>query len=137
MGIIDRQAVPIPTTVSFLLPDCVDPAKFERILRASPLFVSPATSADEFANQVEVEVTKVLDRLAPLRRCNRRRPSHAGCLPMSFLPSGTVVRLNAAGARPRRKSAAFSTAVHADMPTNYQLVSPGSFKLFADKITSL
>jgi hypothetical protein len=42
------------------------PAKFERMLRASPLFVSPAASTNQFANQMEAEVTKVLDRRASL-----------------------------------------------------------------------
>ena len=63
---------PIPSTYRRLKNFDVD--EFEDRLRASDLFVAPATTADGFARQLQRTVVTVLDELAPVRSC-RRRPS--------------------------------------------------------------
>ncbi len=52
----------------------MDLAAFEGAVRSSTLFTDPANTVDGYANQLEREVTAVLDRLAPMRS-GRRRPA--------------------------------------------------------------
>jgi len=52
----------------------VNVTEFEQALRQMPLFTSPATTVDGFADQIEADVVAVLDKFASLHR-SRRRPS--------------------------------------------------------------
>lgn len=54
----------------------IDTADFEQRLYDSPLFSSPATTVDSFADQMQQVIVSTLDEVAPLRRCVRR-PSKA------------------------------------------------------------
>ena len=51
--------------------------KFEESLKNSRIFTSPATTADEFADQIADVVAEELDKVAPLRTGNRRQPNPA------------------------------------------------------------
>jgi hypothetical protein len=48
--------------------------RFEHALRRSALFTSPASTADEFADQIATVVVAELDAVAPLKTSRRRRP---------------------------------------------------------------
>ena len=73
--------------------DKLDIATFEAQLGSSSLFTSPATDVDEFADQIEREITAGLNLQCPLQVRRRRLPRHRR-LPPS--PEATV-------AKPRRR----------------------------------
>ena len=52
----------------------MDVAQFEQLLRESSLFTSPASTVDEFTEQIESDVVAALDKVAPLRSRCRRPP---------------------------------------------------------------
>jgi hypothetical protein len=66
---------PANPTVAYRYRDLrkVDPSQFEAQLRASPLFHSPSSTAEGFANQLASVVCQELDKVAPLRSRTRRR----------------------------------------------------------------
>ena len=52
----------------------IDLPSFEKTLRESPLFVSPAKTADAFAAQIADVVSAELDKVASFRKCKRCSP---------------------------------------------------------------
>ena len=50
----------------------VDPVVFENLVRQSQLFEHPAATVDEYADQLRMVVTSILDRMAPERTRARR-----------------------------------------------------------------
>ena len=73
---IDKGVVRQPVPISYRRIKSIDVDEFERRLRGSSLFLTPAITADGFAEQLKCTVVKLLDELAPIRRrfC---RPSKA------------------------------------------------------------
>ena len=53
-----------------------DPAEFERRLRTTLLFTSPASDVSDFADQMQREVVAVLDDMCPAETRRRRLPRH-------------------------------------------------------------
>ena len=55
----------------------IDVLRFRQLLSSSTLFSDPAESADEFANQIEIVGSEIMDQLAPLKikfKTKRKRP---------------------------------------------------------------
>ena len=65
---------PPPSVIQFASRNlkCLNHAEFETRLRDSALFTNPASTADEFAAQLQSVVTDCLDELVPLRNMRRR-----------------------------------------------------------------
>jgi len=49
----------------------IDTVDFERRLRSSLLFMDPADTLDDYLNQMELTVTRILDDVAYIRRGSR------------------------------------------------------------------
>jgi hypothetical protein len=49
----------------------IDTVDFERRLRSSLLFMDPADTLDDYLNQLELTVTRILDDVAYIRRGSR------------------------------------------------------------------
>jgi hypothetical protein len=65
---------PLPSVIQFTSRNLkrLNHAKFEARLRDSALFKAPASTADEFAAQLQSEVTACLNKLAPMKVIRRR-----------------------------------------------------------------
>jgi len=57
----------------------VDPVEFSARLRRTDVYMQPLDDVDGFTRQLEQSVTDILDILAPLKTCTKRR-GKADCL---------------------------------------------------------
>lgn len=51
----------------------IDPVVFAAALRRTPVYLSPSDDVDAFADQLEQSIRGVLDELAPMKTCKKRR----------------------------------------------------------------
>ena len=58
-------------------PESIDLELFEQTSLSSSLFSSPTPTVDGYANQIETELTSILDKVAPLKTGHRTGPRKA------------------------------------------------------------